>query len=33
MVALACDYRVMAAGKYSIGLNEVKLVSIGIGLL
>lgn len=25
MLALACDYRVMATGKYTIGLNESQL--------
>ena len=28
LMALSCDYRVMAQGKFTIGLNEVQLVSI-----
>jgi len=27
LMAMSCDYRVMATGKYAIGLNETLLVS------
>ena len=30
LMALGCDYRIMAKGKYIIGLNEVALVSTTI---